>query len=393
MGHPQPWHAARHYCYQVAAPLASQTLKLQEAVGRIAARAVEALCPVPHYDSSAMDGWAVSGAAPWTLLSTSSLEHGQATTVLTGGLIPSGCEAVLRSEHGIVRHGDTGELLEGHGARTDEPRPGEHIRRAGDEARIGDTVIAAGTVLNPAHIAVAAVCGHDHLEVVGIPDVALLLTGDEVIESGVPKPGYVRDSFGPQLPSVIAMLGGRVSCAQRLGDDLAASTAAINNARVDVIITTGGTGDSSADHLHAALHDLGAHILIDGVSMRPGSPSLLARLPDGRFLVGLPGNPLAAMVGVLTLVEPLLAALSGDHEPELGSVTVHNDLAGRTATSRLLPYRLEGGEAVQSQWQGSGMMRGLAGAAGFLVCPPDGVAAGGEAETLGLPWTTTRGLS
>ncbi len=340
-----------------------------------------------------MDGWAVSGPAPWTLSNRPSLEHGQATTVLTGGLIPSGCEAVLRSEHGIVHHRDTGDLLDLEGARPDEPRPGEHIRRAGDEACIGDTVIAAGTVLNPAHIAVAAVCGHDHIEVVSIPDVALLLTGDEVIESGVPEPGYVRDSFGPQLPSVIKMLGGRVSSAKRLSDDLAALTAAIDKARVDVIITTGGTGGSSADHLHTALHDLGAQILIDGVSMRPGSPSLLARLPDGRFLVGLPGNPLAAMAGVMTLVEPLLAGLSGGLEPELGSVTVRGDMAGRAATTRLLPYRLEGGEAIQSQWQGSGMMRGLADADGFLVCPPVGVAAGEAAETVGLPWTTPRRLN
>ncbi len=392
-GRPHSWKAARHYCYQVAAPLRLQTLQLSGTVGRVTARDVESLCPVPHYDSSAMDGWAVSGAAPWALVDTPRLEHGQATTVLTGGLIPSGCEAVLRSERGTVRDSDTGQLLDRNGARPDEPRPGEHIREAGTEARTGDTVIAAGTVLNPAHIAVAAVCGHDQLEVVGIPQVELLLTGDEVIESGVPEPGYVRDSFGPQLPSVIAMLGASVFSARHLADDLAVFTAAINDSRADVIITTGGTGGSCADHLHTALHDLGAHILIDGVSMRPGSPSLLARLSDGRFLVGLPGNPLAAMVGVLTLVEPLLAALSGDHEPELGSVTVHGDLTGRPATSRLLPYRLEGGVAVQSRWQGSGMMRGLAEAAGFLVCPPEGVAAGSDAQTLGLPWTTPRGFN
>src|SRR6185312_14586629 len=124
--------------------------------------------------------------------------------------------------------------------------------------------------LNPAHVAVAAVCGHDELLVLPRPRVSLVLTGDEVVTSGIPEPGHVRDSFGPQLPSFIALLGGEVTASTRLPDNLALLVAAITaHPDVDLVITTGGTGGSDADHLHAALAELGATIHIEGVAMRP----------------------------------------------------------------------------------------------------------------------------
>ena len=247
--------------------------------------------------------------------------------------------------------------------------------------------MAATTLLNPAHIALAAGCGHDALGMIRRARVSLLLTGDEVDENGIPAPGRVRDSFGPQLPAVLRMLGAEVVSQRRIPDDFAATVGALRDFpdSAEVIVTTGGTGDSAKDHLRSALDFLGADFLIRRVAMRPGGPTMLARLPDGRLLLGLPGNPLAAMMGLLTLSMPLLAAFQG-RTSEVGFVASAAVLEGRAGTSILSPFRLQQQQAVANAWQGSGMMRGLADAAGVLVIPSQGVRPGELVETLTLPW-------
>jgi molybdopterin molybdotransferase len=418
------WHVACARSFAAASSLPAESVPIDAAVGRILAQEVRTLYELPHYSSSAMDGWAVAGEAPWKVVepedAAASLRPGHATVVVTGGLIPPGTRGVLRSENATVSASSSLPrlLTRGVAAAADEPQEGKHIRPVGEEAARDDTVIRAGTLLNPAHVALAAIAGHDILEVVAEPRVAMLFTGDEVIESGRPRPGQVRDSFGPQLPAFVRMLGGRVVSRQRIGDDPAATLAALGQSgteqtgseqtglgqsgteetspeqtspeqtSTEVVITTGGTGDSAADHLRGVLRELDAEFIIDGVAMRPGGPSLLARLPDGRFVTCLPGNPLAAMMGMLTLAAPLLAALGGRRQPSPGSVAVAVDIAGRTGSSMLIPYRLVDGLAVPNEWSGSGMMRGLADANGVLVVPGDGVHAGETAETIGFPWPT-----
>lgn len=385
------WDAARQYAFAVATALDPISIPLAKAVGRTTATDVVARCDVPHYASSAMDGWAVSGPSPWRLrmggastAGVTTIAPGEAIPIVTGGLIPLGVDRVLRSEHG-VQAGST--LDRNTDAPTGEPQPGEHIRPVAEEARMSETVIRSGAVLNPANIAVAAVSGHDELSVLPRPRVSLVLTGNEVIEHGIPAPGKVRDTFGPQLPSLIRMLGGEVTAEQHLADDLDLLVAALReHADTELIITTGGTGTSPADHLRSALTAVGAKMLIDGIRMRPGGPTLLAKLPDGRFLIGLPGNPLAAMMGVLTLVRPLLAGMAGDSEPDLGSVLTARELPGRPGIVQLLPYASENGAAITSRWFGSGMLRGLAEADGVLITPPAGARPGEIVQTLPLPW-------
>ncbi|MES2092713.1 MAG: molybdopterin molybdotransferase MoeA [Actinomycetota bacterium] len=379
---PLAWHGARAAAAAAASVLPAETVSLRDATGRVLATDLSALADVPHYASSAMDGWAVCGPSPWRLAGMPPLTPGLAAVIVTGGVVPVGADAVLRSESGIVR----GERLESV-ASTGEPHPGQHIRAAGQEARSGEVVVRAGTLLNPAHIALAAGCGHDGLRVIRRPRVSLLLTGDEVDASGIPGPGRVRDSFGPQLPAVLRMLGAEPVSQRRIPDDFDATIEALRNSpgAAEVIVTTGGTGDSAADQLRLALVSLGAEFLVPRVAMRPGGPTLLARLPEGRLLLGLPGNPLAAMMGLLTLAAPLLAAFQG-RTIEVGRITSASALEGRAGSSILVPFRLEHQQAVATSWLGSGMMRGLADAAGVLVVPPSGVDAGGDAETLRLPW-------
>ena len=215
---------------------------------------------------------------------------------------------------------------------------GRHIRPAGEETAAGAVVVAAGTVLTPAHLAVAAVCGHDALPVAAVPRVALLLTGDEVVTSGIPAPGRVRDTFGPTLPAIIARFGGHVAGSRRLPDDFTATAEAIAGCGGDVVVTTGGTGTSAADHLRRVLDAAGAAIVVPSIRMRPGHPALLARLPDGRPLVGLPGNPLAAMMALLTLADPLLAGMTGRPPAPLRTVRAGTALRPLHNQDRLVPY-------------------------------------------------------
>jgi molybdopterin molybdotransferase len=377
------WHQARAVAAGAASVLDAETVNLESAIGRILAGDLLALVDVPHYASSAMDGWAVSGAGPWRVVHETILRGGHASPILTGGVIPSGADAVLRSESGMVRAGRLETI-----AHSGEPHPGQHIRASGQEAGVGDLVIRAGTLLNPAHVALAAGCGRDDLGVIRRPRVQLLLTGDEVDETGIPGPGRVRDSFGPQLPSVLRMLGAEVISRRRLRDDLAATVETLGRSpgSAELIVTTGGTGDSAADHLRSALRALNAEFLVPRIAMRPGGPTMLARLPDGRLLLGLPGNPLAAMIGLLTLGTPLLAAFLG-RASEVGREVSAGRLEGRAGTSILVPFRVEHAGAAPNDWLGSGMMRGLADAAGVLVVPPAGVRAGEDVETLTLPWS------
>ncbi|WP_104088980.1 molybdopterin molybdotransferase MoeA [Arthrobacter sp. GMC3] len=387
------WEEARALAYEVARPLPVHSVPLAQARGRKLGADVLALHDMPHYASSAMDGWAVAGSPPWILADPGRrLMPGQAAPILTGGLIPAGAKAVLRSESGELAADDDGlpVLVRSGAARPGEPRNGQHIRPASEEAATAELLIKAGVILNPAHLALAALGGHDELPVLGRPAVSLVLTGDEVVPSGIPSPGMVRDAFSPQLGGVVEMLGGAVVGLQRAPDKLAAMLAALEDTDIepaDVVITTGATGRSSADFLRAALNHMGATFHIDSIAMRPGHPTLLAELPDGRFLLGLPGNPLAAMIGLLSVGAPLLAKLGSLPAPGLFEVACGSPIKEYQGPTRLMPYRLVYGLASPSAYTDSAMLRGLAAADGVMLVPPHGAKMGETLTAMALPWT------
>jgi len=371
VSHPDrlPWEEARSCAAAAAVPLGTEEVAFYAAVGRVLARDVVAAIDVPHYASAAMDGWAVRGAGGWRLVAAGPLAEGEAVPIVTGGLLPEGAERVLRSEFGAV----AGDALEATGAESRD-----HIRPPAEEARAGEVLVAAGTVLSPAHVALAAAATADSLEVAVRPRVATVFTGDEVMLSGVPGPGRVRDSFGATIPAILRMLGAAPEGSVRIGDDRAATVAALRGADADLVVTTGGTGGSSADHVRRALEDLGAEYLVPGLASRPGGPTFLARLPDGRLVLGLAGNPLAAMLGLLSLGDVLVAGYTGRSVPPLLSVPVPDSVKRHPASTRLVPVRADLREVA---WTGSAMMRGLAAATGVLVVPP-----AGDGQLLELPW-------
>jgi molybdopterin molybdotransferase len=389
------WADARRLAFDCAGPLGPERVPLGEANGRTLAADVVALQEMPHYASSAMDGWTVSGDGPWVLTEPGKpLKSGEASPVVTGGVIPPGTQAVLRVESGRLGTNAAGQvmLMLNEGASPDEPRPGQHIRKSGEEAAAGEVLIPAGTTLNPAHIALAAVAGCDQLTVRRKPLVKMLVTGSEVVAARLPEPGQVRDAFGPQLSTVIQMLGGSPGPLVRIGDSYEEWLTALGASEApmgqwpDVIVTTGGTGRSGADHFRNAVLALGGRLLIDGIAMRPGHPAALGKLPNGRFVVGLPGNPLAALMALFTVGGPLLAALGQQPMPGISQVPCGTTIDAHRAPTRLMPFRWVQDLATPVDYTGPGMMRGLATADGVMVVPPRGVKPGEPVPAFALPW-------
>jgi molybdopterin molybdotransferase len=376
--------AARAAAHRSGELLGSETVPVRRAHRRVLAVDVRACTDLPPFASSAMDGWAVSGAGPWVVtgavlagaLPSMTLSPGQAVAIATGAVIPAGSTAVVRREDGTT----VGALL------TADAAAGRHIRPAGEEAARGTVLLSAGTVLGPAHLGVAAAAGADVLEVVRRPVARLLVLGDELLDRGLPRAGRIRDSLGPQLPAWLERLGVDCVGVDRVADTLDAHVDAIEAiAEADLVVTTGGTAAGPADHLHRAVADVGGTLVVDSVSVRPGHPMLLARLPGRRWLLGLPGNPQSAVAALLTLGVPLVTALLGEPLPELVPMTSDVALMAPPTATRLVLATLASGTAVPTDHHGSGMLRGLAVADGYAVVPPGGALPGEPLRWLPLP--------
>ena len=377
------WPQARELAYGSAAPLAAVRRPLSDAGGCVLAGPLWSLVPLPPFDTAAMDGWAVRGPGPWHVVGrvlaggvpAPPLADAAAVEVATGAQVPDGTDAVRPYEHGAV----TGDLLAG------EVTPGRHVRRTGEECAARTAVLPAGSVLTPAALGLAASLGHDELDVVPLPRVHALVTGDELLRAGLPGAGRVRDAVGPLLPGAVAAYGGVLTGLDHLGDDPDLLTKAVQDADAEVVVTSGASSVGRADFLPVVLAALGAHVLVPGVAVRPGHPQLLARLPDGRLLVGLPGNPLAALSGLVTVLAPALAALAGRALPGTTRGRLTDPLAG-SAVHRLVPVRCEGDLARPTGHAGAAMLRGAAVAAAFAVVPPGvDLPAGAEVDLVALP--------
>ncbi|MEU1818079.1 molybdopterin molybdotransferase MoeA [Streptomyces roseifaciens] len=388
--HSTPWPTARAVAAAAAEALPAEERPLGDALGQVLAEPLVALTDLPSFDTSAMDGWAVSGPGPWRLPppgeqdvlagrpGTGPLRDGHALRIATGARIPAGATAVLRSEHGEVTV--QGELL-----ASRHVSHGQDIRPRGGECRQGDRLVPAGTVVTPPLLGLAAAAGYDTLTVTRRPRVDVLVLGDELLQEGLPEGGLIRDALGPMLGPWLRALGAEPGEALRIGDDADALYAALDASTADLVVTTGGTASGPVDHVHPTLHRLGAELLVDGVAVRPGHPMLLARLAPGRLVVGLPGNPLAAVAGLLTLAEPLLCTLTGRAVDEPVRAVPVEEVSGHPADTRLVPVTYDGGpgRVRPLRFHGPAMLRGLAAADALAVVPPGG--AGRSVEVLGLP--------
>ncbi len=358
-----------------------------------------------------MDGWAVAGPGPWHIgeggqvlaghAAPGALTDGTAVRIATGARVPPDTTAVIRNEHARPAEAE-GRLY----ARR-EVVQGQDIRPRGQECRTGDRLLPAGALVTPAVLGLAAAAGYDTLSVVSRPRVEVLVLGDELLSEGLPHDGMVRDALGPLLDPWLRALGAEVLGTRRLGDDAEALHRAVTTSTADLVVTTGGTAAGPVDHVHPILRKAGAPLLVDGVAVRPGHPMLLARLgagggeaggAEGPYLVGLPGNPLAAVSGLLTLAEPLLRARAQQAPRAPRFSSVRDDVSGHPYDTRLVPVaRRRGGgdgngpeQAVPLHYNGPAMLRGIAAADGLAVVPPGGARAGQVLEILDLPWTEGR---
>ncbi|KOV63492.1 molybdopterin molybdotransferase MoeA [Streptomyces sp. MMG1121] len=386
-----PWHQAREIAARAGRARPRRTtvaVPLADALGLVLAAPLDALTDLPSFDTSAMDGWAVAGPGPWQVrdegllaghAQPQPLTDGEAVRIATGARVPADTTAVLRSEHGRT---DTQGRL--HAAR--DMAHGQDIRPRGQECRSGDQLLPVGTLVTPAVLGLAAAAGYDTVTAVPRPRAEVLILGDELLSEGLPHDGLIRDALGPLLPPWLRALGAEVVAVSRIRDDAEALHRAVTGSDADLVVTTGGTAAGPVDHVHPTLERIGAELLVDGVKVRPGHPMLLARTKDDQHLVGLPGNPLAAVSGLLTLAEPLLRTLAAHPAPERYTLPLSEAIQGHPYDTRLIPVVLRGDHAVPLHYNGPAMLRGVAAADALAVVPPGGARQGAEAELLDLPW-------
>jgi molybdopterin molybdotransferase len=334
-----------------------------------------------------MDGWVVAGEGPWKIIGDVKagqpfdglLHNGMTLRIATGAVIPEGAAGVERWEIVEEKDGFIHALT---------PQPGNDIRPAGDECKEGDLLASRGQLLTPSLIGLLAATGYDRLPVIRKPKIALLLLGDELQLSGIPTGGLVRDSLGPQLPGWLSRLGAEVISQNYVTDELESVIEAINkNPECDLIITTGGTADGPRDHVHGALAALDAKFIVDRIRSRPGHPTLLASLPkhNSSFLLGLPGNPQSAVVGLMTLGAPIIATFLGMTASPLDLVETIDELSAPADFTRLVLGNVVNARFSMGKHLGSAMLRGLASSSGFALAPSGQTAAGTKIRWLPLP--------
>lgn len=298
-------------------PVDSERVCCDEAGGRVVSEEVTASLDVPPYDNSGMDGYALyhGDAGRWLTVSqriaagaaATSLAPGSCARIFTGGELPPGADCVVMQEK-VEQRGDR-VWIPG-----DVPA-GDNIRRRGRDVAIGDALLGAGERLEAAALGHLAGQGITELTVRRRPRVALLSTGDEIIDPGRPlAPGQLYNSNRPMLRRLLERFGAEVIQAVTVPDDPRATLRILGEAAevADLVVTTGGVSVGEEDHVKTAVEALG-RLDMWRLAIRPGKPLALGRLTrhdrsEARF-VGFPGNPVSGFVGAWLFLRPLLGAL------------------------------------------------------------------------------------
>jgi molybdopterin molybdotransferase len=367
---------ARATLLAAARPLPSSDVRVPEALGLMLAEDVVAAGDVPAFANSAMDGFAVRegpsnrrlrvvGESRAGTPFTGEVRDGEAVRISTGAALPAGADAVLQIEL-IEVDGD--EIVLG-----DAVAAGRNVRDAGSDLRAGTRVLAAGTRLGPAELGVAIGAGRINVHVTPRPRVAILTTGDELMEPGTPlQPGQIHDSNGPTLAALASRAGAEVVGRGHAVDDPEATRAVIAQAldEADVVILAGGVSVGPHDHVKGALTDLGVRELLWRVALRPGKPTWLGER-DGKLVLGLPGNPVSAYVTFLLFARPALAALAGA-DPSVPRTSAALAVALPRHPDRdemVRVYRDADGRVVPTGPQDSHVLSSLVGADALALVP------------------------
>lgn len=368
--------------------LDAETVEISDSLGRVISEDVYSDCNIPAFDYSAMDGYALKysdtrGASPESpkalrvigeLRAGGSvllkIENGQAVKIMTGAPIPEGADAVLMVEH---TRGEGSDVL-----IFEEVENGENIRRVGEDIKRGDFVIQKGTSLREAHVGMLAALGISKVKVTKKPSVAILATGDEVINiDGKMEPGKVRNSNAYSLSSQVVTAGGipvNKGIARDEPDELRTKLRAC--LECDVIITSGGVSMGEYDLVKNTLVELGMEQKFWKVAVRPGKPNLFGVI-HGKPVFGLPGNPVSSMVGFEIFVRPAILKMlnqSDDPKKEIEAV-LEEDIRKKKGLRLFI--------RAQTRWedglyrtkttgpQGSGILSSMVLANSLIILPED----------------------
>lgn len=399
---------ARRRVLAAVTRLGDEAISLPDALGRVLAENVSSPLPVPPFDSSAMDGFAVvaGSAAELEVVGEARAGHpysgavspGQAVKISTGAVLPEGTDAVVPVERTTaLREAGSGDGVDlfpdihGKGRHdrvsVPETEPGTNVRRAGEDIPLNAVVLRAGIPLGPAELGVAASVGRAELRCAQKPRVAVLVTGDELTEPGLElAPGAIYSSNAYALSAQVERAGGEVTHRVTVPDDAGGTRAALGAAldTADVVIVSGGVSVGPHDHVKPALRDLGVEERFWGVRLRPGKPTWFGVRGDA-LAFGLPGNPVSAMVTFQLFARPALAALQGaDPDARRITASLETPIARNPQREQAIRVHLlesqNGPTAAPTKGaQGSHVLTSMVGADGLaLIAPGEGDAPAGE---------------
>ena len=378
---------ARRHILSLIQPLPERKqVSLKEGLDRILGEDLHAPFNIPPWDNSAMDGYAVrsadlpiSGRRQLTLIGTamagspfhSHVEPGQCVRIMTGGVIPRGCDTVIMQEQ-VARENDMVTVGEGHEA-------GQHVRRAGEDIAAGQQIFKAGRRFTAADIGLLASLGIEHVSVIRRPRVAFFSTGDELRALGDKlDEGAIYDSNRYALYAMLHHIGVEMVEMDTVRDKREALHAALMQAssQADLVITTGGVSVGDADFVRDSLASLGK-VQFWKVGVKPGRPLAFGRIGDAWFF-GLPGNPVSTMVTYYQFVQPALQRLGGeDATPPLQfkvtCVTALKKAPGRMEFQRGILETNAAGETVvhSTGGQNSNILSSMSHANCFIVLPAE----------------------
>ncbi len=378
-----PFEQARARLLAGARVLPSERVALASAAGRVLAEGVTTEGPLPPFDHSAMDGFALRtadlhGSPPYRLAvdgesgagrATPALRPGTACRIFTGAPVPAGADAVVMQER--VRRDGADLVLD------ERPRPRDHVRFAGEDLAAGSLALAAGTRLSPGAIGLSAMVGRAELWVARRPRVTVVCTGDELLRAGEPsRPGAIFESNSAALAALAQQAHAEVRVAPIVRDDPDATQRAFEEALdgADVLVTVGGVSVGDHDHARPALERAGVTLDFWRIAIKPGKPLAVGRTASA-FVLGLPGNPASALVTFAVFGVPLLRALQGDGRPVAPLLPARLSAPRRRSPDRLELARasleLSGGSlvAVLHDNQSSGAATSLAQSDGLAFLP------------------------
>jgi molybdopterin molybdotransferase len=386
-------------------PGVSEVVDLLHASGRILAEPITADRDIPPFSRSTRDGYAVRSAdltklparltvvgeikaGPRPSQVTLALNSGQAFSIMTGAPVPQDADAVVMVEYtSLSAQNDSVEI-------TKAVEPGENIVAQAAEARGGSLLLDRGEQLDHAAIALAASVGKSRLQVFARPRVAVLTTGDEIVDvDGRPGPTQIRNSNTYSLAAQVQNAGGEAVLLPIAPDEPTQLRELIEQGfQSDLLIMTGGVSMGRYDLVEQVLAEMNAEFLFTGAKIQPGRPVVFGRVPCGekvsssmqdsaphphKYFLGLPGNPVSTMVTFELFARPILEALAGRSPHPLAFVhaRLKSEIRVKTGLTRFLPAVLSGqyenSQAELVPWQGSGDIAARSRANCYIVIPPD----------------------